>query len=214
MDMDTRLFDEGQSAWRRLAAWIRRATPDGDRALAALSDSGQLRRLLDHAEFEAVRFARRQNRSWSEIAIRLGTTRQSAWERWRDVDDAPDPVEDQSSRTDPVEPLPSVRDRRRRSTVVVPNVVGLPWSQARDQLMERRLVIASSDPDGPPLTADGWPAGVVTDQSPESGATVPPGSLVTVWLHRGRGGGSGVREPLRPKPNPRAGRAVADEAAG
>jgi len=212
--MDARLLDEGQGAWQRLAAWIRHARSDGDRALTALSDAGQVRRVLDHAEFEAVRVARRQNRSWSEIAMRLGMTRQSAWERWRDIDDAPDPADEQASGSDPVELVLSARDRRRRSTVAVPNVVGLPWNEARDRLMARRLVIASSDPDGPPLTADGWPAGVVTDQSPESGATIPPGSPVTVWLGQGRGGGSGVREPLRPKPTPRAGRAVADEPTG
>jgi hypothetical protein len=207
------LFDEGQGAWRRLGAWIRHPRPDSDRALTALSDVGQIRRLLDHAEFEAVRIARGQRRSWSEIAIRLGMTRQSAWERWRDIDDAPDMTEDRGSDADPVELVVNARDRRRRSTVTVPNVVGLPWNEARDRLMARGLVIASPNPDGPPLTIDGWPSGVVTDQSPESRATIPPGSSVTVWLDRGRGGGSGVREPLRPKPAPQAGRAV-PEAAG
>jgi hypothetical protein len=210
--MDVKVLEEGQSAWQRLVAWMRHARPDGDRALTALSDAGQVRRLIDHAEFEAVRVARSQRRSWSEIALRLGMTRQSAWERWRDIDDAAEPAADES--TDAAELVLTARDRRRRSTVAVPNVVGLAWNEARDRLMARRLVIASSDPDGPPLTADGWPTGVVTDQSPESGATVPPGSSVTVWLGRGRGGGSGVREPLRPKPTPRAGRAVADEAIG
>jgi PASTA domain len=212
VDMTT--FDDGQSAWRRLATWIRQVKPDGDLALTMLSDVGQIRRLLDHAEFEAVRVARSQRRSWSEIAMRLGMTRQSAWERWRDIDDAPDPSEDWSSSADPVELALTARDRRRRSTVAVPNVVGLSWNDARERLMVNGLVITSPDPDGPPLTADGWPAGVVTDQSPESGATIPPGSLVTVWLNRGRGGGSGVREPLRPKPAPQAGRAVPDEATG
>lgn len=207
-------FDEGQNAWRRLTAWTRQVGPDGDRALTALSDVGQLRRLLDHAEFEAVRIARRHRRSWSEIAMRLGMTRQSAWERWRDIDDAPDPTQDPSPGTDreTVDLVLAARDRRRRSTIAVPNVVGLPWNEARDRLMARGLVIASPDPDGPPLTADGWPSGVVTDQSPESGATIPPGSSVTVWLGRGRGGGSGVREPRRPKPTPQTGRAVPDEA--
>jgi hypothetical protein len=207
-------LDEGQSAWRRLAGWIRHLKPDGDLALTALSDVGQIRRLLDHAEFEAVRVARRQRRSWSEIALRLGMTRQSAWERWRDVDDTPDLTEDRGSSDEPGDLALAARDRRRRSTITVPNVVGLAWNEARDRLLARGLVIANPDPDGPPLTFDGWPTGIVTDQSPESGATIPPGSLVTGWLGRGRGGGSGVREPLQPKPIPRAGWAVPDEATG
>jgi hypothetical protein len=46
---------------------------------------------------------------------------------------------------------------------------------------------------------------VVVDQSPESGAAVPPGSAVTLWID---GGDSGVREPRRPSPEPRTGRKV------
>ena len=57
---------------------------------------------------------------------------------------------------------------------------------------------------------------VVTDQSPESGAKLPTGSAVTLWVERG--GGSGVREPRRPEPEPRTGYALrvepSDEAVG
>jgi hypothetical protein len=46
---------------------------------------------------------------------------------------------------------------------------------------------------------------------------VAAGTTVRLWLARG-GGGSGVREPRRPVPEPRSGRAmrqeVADEAVG
>jgi hypothetical protein len=42
------------------------------------------------AELVAVRTARRHGKSWREIATKLGVTRQSAWERWRDLDDASD----------------------------------------------------------------------------------------------------------------------------
>jgi hypothetical protein len=52
---------------------------------------------------------------------------------------------------------------------------------------------------------------VVTDQIPESGATARPGAPVRLWVDPG--GGSGVREPRRPKPVPRADREVADESA-
>jgi len=173
--------------------------------LTALADIGVLRRLLDQVEFEAVRAARRQGRSWSEIAIRLGVTRQSAWERLRDVDDAvptavPTPVMLDET---------TARERRRQSSVTVPNVIGMSWNDARDALLRNRLVAIGPDPDGVPLTAIGWPDGVVADQSPESGAMVPPGSTITLWMDRN--GGAGVREPRRPKPDPKTGRKMWDE---
>jgi transposase-like protein len=205
---------EGRQAWRRLSEWIqlesesRGAHPrDGDGALRALGDVGEVRRLLDQAEFEAVRAARRQGRSWSEIAVRLGVTRQSAWERWRDLDEAA-PVG--QPRRDPVgaaavELTVQARERRRRASVIVPNVVGMAWSDARELLRVNKLV--GVDADGPALTMDAAP---VADQSPEAGATVAPGSSVTLWVSRG-GGGSGVREPRRPRPDPLTGNKMRDE---
>jgi hypothetical protein len=68
-------------------------------------------------------------------------------------------------------------------------------------LRDKHLVGVGPDPDGPPLAALGWPGGVVTDQSPESGARVPAESPVTLWVGRG-GGSAGDREPRRPKPDP------------
>ena len=61
-----------------------------DQAMHALADVAEVRRALDQAELSAVRTARRHARSWTEIATMLAITRQSAWERWRDLDDAPD----------------------------------------------------------------------------------------------------------------------------
>jgi transposase-like protein len=209
---------EGRRAWSRVSEWIQFESDargahlhDGDGALRALGDVGQVRRLLDQAEFEAVRTARRQGRSWSEIAVRLGVTRQSAWERWRDVDESAPPEE---SRRDPVESAASelslqAREGRRRGSVTVPNVVGMAWDDARKVLRANRLTDVGPDPDGLPLAALGWPGGVVVDQSPEAGAKVPPGSPVTLWLERG--GGSGVREPRRPRPDPLAGNKMRDE---
>ena len=80
-------WSDGYEAWKRLRRWHERGTADGDAALDALSDVGALRRLLDEAELAAVRAARGRAKSWAEIATRLGVTRQSAWERWRDLDD-------------------------------------------------------------------------------------------------------------------------------
>jgi PASTA domain len=234
-------WQDGRRAWERLKGWHQDAPPsvpghpdDGQDALGALADVGLVRRLLDQAELVAVRTARRHGKSWAEIATRLGVSRQSAWERWRELDDVA-PSSSQSAEAGRAAALAvesaavvewagrsveagagsvagapgAARGRRRRSTVVVPNVVGKSWDDARHILQNARLVGVGPDPDGPPLAATGWPNGVVTDQSPESGAKVPPGSPVTLWIERG--GGSGVREPRRPNPAPRAGRAMRDE---
>jgi hypothetical protein len=240
-------WQDGRRAWERLSGWDQdgpSATPghpdDGDGALSALADIGLVRRLLDQAELVAVRTARRHGKPWAEIATKLGVTRQSAWERWRDLDEAesPRPADSGSRRevrrevdaaaaADPAARRPddipaevverAARQPRRRSSVVVPNVIGLPWDDARQVLSAKRLVAVGPDLDDPPLAALGWPGGVVTDQSPESGARVPAGSPVTLWLRRG-GGSAGVREPRRPKPAPKTAREMrsepSDEAVG
>jgi PASTA domain len=213
-------WEDGRRAWERLAGWDEDGPAaghpdDGDGALAALSDIGLVRRLLDQAELVSVRTARRHGKSWAEIATKLGVTRQSAWERWRDLDETP--PAGVPTRTGVLDRAASAvaeaaGQRRRRSTVTVPNVVGMSWDDARSVLASAGVVGVSPDPDGEPLAAQGWPGGMVTDQSPDSGARVPPGSPVTLWLGR-RDGGSGVREPRRPHPTPREGRAMNPEPA-
>jgi PASTA domain len=195
------LWDDGRRAWERLDGWDQDAHPDdGTAALAALSDIGTARRLLDQAELSAVRTARRHGKSWAEIATRLGVTRQSAWERWRDLDE--EQPEDVVART--AEEL-TARKRRRLSSVLVPSVIGLSFDKAVGVLTAAGLVAISENT-----------VGVVTDQTPEAGARVPAGSPVRLWIERN--GGSGVREPRRPRPNPRSGRALppehSDEAVG
>lgn len=209
-------WQSGRRAWERLNGWHqdgRSATPghpdDGDAALEALGDVGHVRNLLSQAELVAVRTARRHGKSWTEIATRLGVTRQSAWERWRDLDESvaqdppvPDAVDEIVER--------AARDLRRRSTVTVPKVVGMPVVEAQRALQTAALFAVGADPDGPPLGTVTWPDAVVADQVPEAGAKVPTGSTVTLWIGRG-GGFGGVREPRRPKPGPRTLRAAVDE---
>src|ERR1700752_4232033 len=77
-------WDQARHAWRRLAASSGRPMADAD-GLAFLADVGVVRRMLDQAELAAVRAARLHGKSWAEIATHLGVTRQSAWERWRDL---------------------------------------------------------------------------------------------------------------------------------
>lgn len=212
--MSAHQWREARRAWKRLGAWLdadvtglgsRDREPD---PLDALGDVTHVRRLLDEVELRAVRCARQRGRSWAEIATRLGMTRQSAWERWRDLDDA---VE---SAPDPLAELEFGRVRRR-GWVVVPNVVGLPFEDARSQLTSMGLEAVGSDPDGPPIAALAGQHGHVSDQSPEAGAHVPAGSQVILWIDRGEGG---VREPRRPRPDPLPARKYlpdpADEAVG
>ena len=248
MSKDRGPWHLGRRAWERLDGWQldgrsalsrRRGGPghvdDGDGALAALADVGFVRHLLDQAELVAVRTARRHGKSWAEIAVKLGVTRQSAWERWRDLDDAPsvagtdvagvlegaveavaaDMAEGASAT--PADVLErTARDLRRRSNVRVPNVLGMTWDDARVALIKVSLMAVAPDADAPPTETISWPDARVVDQSPESGAKVPAGTPVTLWVMRG-GGSAGVREPRRPLPGPQSAREMryeSDEAVG
>jgi hypothetical protein len=219
---DRDAWRDGRRVWDRLDAWYQdvAARPgidvdNGDEAVDALDDIGRIRHLLDQAEMVAVGIARRHRKSWAEIATKLGVSRQSAWERWRDLEEDPRVVRRGSAQEsalagEAAATAEAARSRRRRSSVVVPNVVGMPWDRAREVLLDKGLVAVGPDPDGLPLAALGWPGGTVTDQSPESGARVPAGSSVTLWLERGDGS-AGVREPRRPTPSPKSARAMLSE---
>jgi hypothetical protein len=214
-------WQDGRRAWERLVAWHQRGADDGEAALSALSDIGAVRRLLEQAELEAVRAARGAGRAWAEIATGLGVTRQSAWEKWRDLDDTPAARADaeaaltqgaEAALTQAAEAALSRASRRaaRRAAAevcVVPDVVGLTFDDARAVLFGARLV-AIGPPDHPSLV-QGWPRGVVVKQDPSAGAVLAAGSAVTLWLDSG--GGAGDREPRRPKPTPMSARELPDE---
>ncbi len=189
-------WERAREARDRLAAWLR--TGGADDALGALDDINSLRRALDQAELAAVRAARGAGRSWAEIATMLGITRQSAWERWRDL-------EPESGQVDTLSRAAAAM--RRRADVLVPNVIGRSWDEAVHALQRAGLVAVGPDPDA--RTSEDRSDHVVTDQSPEAGAFVERGTRVTLWSERR--GGSGVREPRRPKVPPAAGRQMRDE---
>ena len=234
-------WQEGRRAWKRLSGWQDDggSTPghpdDGDAALAALTDVGAVHRILDQSELIAVRTARRHGKSWAEIATRLGVTRQSAWERWRDLDTPETPADGGSGRDTAIRAGTSgdttewvsgdalgynspssiraraARELRRASggrgegrgegrpaNILVPNVIGMTWTDACRALAEKALIAIEPGAARPP-TADEVPSEAVSDQSPESGARVTAGSSVTLWVGRG-GGSAGVREPRRPLP--------------
>ncbi len=212
-----------EDAWERLRRWRAARSGDGEAALEALADVGELRRALDQTELTAVRAARREGRSWTEIATQLGITRQSAWEKWRDLDDAAGPerpvaaaVEQTVERTVEAATTELAGGKRRKATIDVPNVIGRSWDEARAVLWEAGLAAMNAELDTPtPSPGEtGWR---VTDQSPESGAKLARGSVVKVWLRRG-GGGAGDREPRVPHPRSGSGREMqlepTDEAVG
>ena len=209
-------WSDGYEAWKRLRRWHERGTADGDAALDALSDIGALRRLLDQAELSAVRAARGRAKSWAEIATRLGVTRQLAWERWRDLDDVRPATEEvatglwQATEEAATELVAAALDG---PLVVVPDVTGLEWETARRVLASARLVAVSADPDGPPLPALATGGEIVGEQKPGAGEQAELGSSVRLWLGRGPGD-AGVREPLHPRPTPRATGGAIDETTG
>lgn len=204
-------------AWKRLGPWLPGATPptEGDAALDALAAVTEVRRVLERAELRAVRAARRAGRSWTEIATMLAITRQSAWERWRDLDDEPATAAGPDLAPDPVDAaVAELGSRaRRRRTVAVPDVTGFTVAEALGVLTGAGLDAESATPDialsDPPGT--GRPA-VVVRQYPDSGTRVRVATTVRLWLERGDGE-AGVREPRRPSPLPRSARAEYDERA-
>lgn len=54
--------------------------------LYTLTSIRDVRAKVDRSELETVRIARQLGISWTEIATALGVTRQSAWERLREMD--------------------------------------------------------------------------------------------------------------------------------
>jgi hypothetical protein len=75
----TRVNDSNDlwSRWRRL---IRQTAPD---PLEVAKMASTFERYFDAVKTEAVKAARSTGHSWEEIASTLGTSRQSAWERYR-----------------------------------------------------------------------------------------------------------------------------------
>lgn len=90
---------------------------------------------------------------------------------------------------------------------LVPNVIGVSYDDAC--VMLARLGLGAREPEGTATSL----SGVVVNQYPDSGAVVPEGTVVTLWVHRGPGS-AGVREPRRPRPDPSQQRGLLDERTG
>lgn len=201
--------------WKRLGPWLPGGDPpnDGDAALRGLADVAEARRSLEQAELSAVRMARRHRKSWTEIATMLTISRQSAWERWRelDLDEDTDPQSDERSRVAGTAASELAGRVRRRRTVAVPDVVGLSSADALGILTRAgfEAVSATPDIDLGENPDDPRPV-VVVRQYPDPGIRIHAASTVKLWLERGDGE-AGVREPRRPTTPPRAARGGRDE---
>jgi hypothetical protein len=200
--------------WKRLGPWLPGGEPprDGEAALRALADVAEVRRTLEQAELLAVRTARRERKSWTEIATMLTISRQSAWERWRELDpesDAPTRPDEPDRAADAADDL--VARVRRRRTVEVPDLVGFTAAEALGILTSTGLVAVSATP-GIELheTRDGRRPAVIIRQYPDPGTRIQSASTIRLWLERGDGE-AGVREPRRPTTPPREARARLDE---
>ena len=60
--------------------------PPKHEVLSTLHCIQEIRTRCDMTELATVRQAREAGLSWTEIATTLGVTRQSAWERWHELD--------------------------------------------------------------------------------------------------------------------------------
>lgn len=87
-------WQDGGRAWARLNSWFlvfrdpgNYPAPNGQDAATALADVALTRHLLDELELHLVRTARKDSVPWSEIATQLGVSRQTVWEKWRDLDE-------------------------------------------------------------------------------------------------------------------------------
>jgi hypothetical protein len=94
-----------------------------------------------------------------------------------------------------VSPVPG-----RTGRVVVPDLLGLTWTEAGHILEGLHLVAAHAD--GSQLIDAGRFGGVIVKQDLPAGMVVPTGAWVTLWLAPDPGS-AGVREPRRPRPGPR-----------
>jgi len=69
--------DDLFTQWRQL---LRRTDPD---PLEVAALAATFERYFDAVKTQAVKAARASGKSWNEVAEAIGTSRQSAWERYR-----------------------------------------------------------------------------------------------------------------------------------
>jgi hypothetical protein len=93
--------------------------------------------------------------------------------------------------------MASPADDPSAGLVTVPDLVGLPAYAAMDVARRCQLVVVGPSPDLPPNRR-----GMVLAQEPKPGSQLPRWGEVTIFTTPEGPGGAGVREPLRPFPDP------------
>ncbi|HZT65558.1 MAG TPA: hypothetical protein VFA11_07195 [Acidimicrobiales bacterium] len=105
-------------AWARWEAVV--GSPDSD-PLEVIALAGTYHRYLAAIEERAVRVSRARGATWQEIADAAGTTRQSAWEKWKAVEQLTEGAPDRFGaelmnfrREASADALASLQERRQR----------------------------------------------------------------------------------------------------
>lgn len=81
-------------------------------------------------------------------------------------------------------------------SVLVPNVVGLPFHVGRDIATEAGVTLANPDPDGPPISALAWPGlFYITWQEPQAGSELNQWDSVRVEVVKHGGAQNGALTP-------------------
>jgi hypothetical protein len=74
-------------------------------------------------------------------------------------------------------------EQRAADLVIVPDVVGERFLQAREIAQAAGLTLANHDPDGPPISAIAWPKNpTVQSQSPVPGSVLFRNDSLRIWL--------------------------------
>lgn len=97
----------------------------------------------------------------------------------------------------------------------MPDVVGMAFQDARELADRLRLVLASEDPDGPPIGVFAWPGlFFVTSQDPPAGSDLGEWESIRVTLVKDEDGKAGVPGRVVPPPSSLSEKVALDEKSG
>jgi hypothetical protein len=76
-------------------------------------------------------------------------------------------------------------EQRAADLVIVPDVVGEHFLQAREIAQAAGLTLANPDPDGPPISSIAWPKNpTIQSQSPVPGSVLYRDDSLRIWLRQ------------------------------
>ncbi|MDQ0076316.1 PASTA domain-containing protein [Arthrobacter oryzae] len=77
-------------------------------------------------------------------------------------------------------------EQRAADLVIVPEVVGKHFLQAREIAQAAGLTLANPDPDGPPIGSIAWPKNpTIQSQSPAPGSVSYRNDSLRIWFRKG-----------------------------